>query len=251
MNLNLKSACAAAAMSLMLAGPASAAIVSTATETGLFISVVSRDNGAITGNLVIDLGINASDFFDGTVSSWMTSTAQSAAIADFASNAVGTVSFNIGGAELVTNSENWGFISTGAVTGPGLADFVAFNTGVQNTLQQVSFANQGDQFDADGVLAASLPADPGFHGSSNWNNNIGGAVNGSNEILLGQGGDLTLWSLSFAAQGFVETALNPVTSDLVTGKISVASSVVPVPAAVWLFGSALGLLGWVRSRISA
>ena len=30
--------------------------------------------------------------------------------------------------------------------------------------------------------------------------------------------------------------------------ISANSSVVPVPAAVWLFGSALGLLGWVRRR---
>jgi hypothetical protein len=29
------------------------------------------------------------------------------------------------------------------------------------------------------------------------------------------------------------------------------NTVVPVPAAVWLFGSALGLLGWIRSRASA
>jgi len=29
------------------------------------------------------------------------------------------------------------------------------------------------------------------------------------------------------------------------------STVVPVPAAVWLFGSALGLLGWIRSRARA
>ncbi|MGI9331159.1 MAG: hypothetical protein ACR2QB_10645, partial [Gammaproteobacteria bacterium] len=30
--------------------------------------------------------------------------------------------------------------------------------------------------------------------------------------------------------------------------ISADATVVPVPAAVWLFGSALGLLGWVRGR---
>jgi len=31
-------------------------------------------------------------------------------------------------------------------------------------------------------------------------------------------------------------------------KITVVASAVPVPAAVWLFGSALGLLGWARRR---
>jgi hypothetical protein len=32
---------------------------------------------------------------------------------------------------------------------------------------------------------------------------------------------------------------------------AVQGGVVPVPAAVWLFGSALGLLGWIRRRASA
>jgi hypothetical protein len=30
--------------------------------------------------------------------------------------------------------------------------------------------------------------------------------------------------------------------------VSIETQVVPVPAAVWLFGSALGLLGWIRRR---
>jgi len=33
--------------------------------------------------------------------------------------------------------------------------------------------------------------------------------------------------------------------------VQLTTAVVPVPAAVWLFGSALGLLGWIRSRVSA
>jgi hypothetical protein len=33
--------------------------------------------------------------------------------------------------------------------------------------------------------------------------------------------------------------------------ISLSSAVIPVPAAVWLFGSALGLLGWIRRRAIA
>ncbi|MDH3432179.1 MAG: VPLPA-CTERM sorting domain-containing protein, partial [Gammaproteobacteria bacterium] len=34
-------------------------------------------------------------------------------------------------------------------------------------------------------------------------------------------------------------------------KVNFTTAVVPVPAAVWLFGSALGLLGWIRSRARA
>jgi hypothetical protein len=33
-------------------------------------------------------------------------------------------------------------------------------------------------------------------------------------------------------------------------KITLSISEVPVPAAVWLFGSGLGLLGWMRRRRS-
>ena len=40
---------------------------------------------------------------------------------------------------------------------------------------------------------------------------------------------------------------NPDGTDL-TYQFTVQTSVIPVPAAVWLFGSALGLLGWMRRR---
>ena len=35
------------------------------------------------------------------------------------------------------------------------------------------------------------------------------------------------------------------------GGFSGTATVVPVPAAVWLFASALGLMGWIRRRATA
>lgn len=43
---------------------------------------------------------------------------------------------------------------------------------------------------------------------------------------------------------------NPNGTDLLY-EFSVETTLIPVPAAAWLFGSALGLLGWVRRRASA
>jgi hypothetical protein len=60
---------------------------------------------------------------------------------------------------------------------------------------------------------------------------------------IGTGFWLSLNSVQFHA-GFSEFATVDV-DDLVLG------AVVPVPAAVWLFGSGLGLLGWFRRRKTA
>ena len=35
---------------------------------------------------------------------------------------------------------------------------------------------------------------------------------------------------------------------LISGQVQARASVIPIPAAMWLFGSALGLLGWVKRR---
>jgi hypothetical protein len=44
----------------------------------------------------------------------------------------------------------------------------------------------------------------------------------------------------------LEATSNPPGSDI--DAVGAIQTVIPVPAAVWLFGSALGLLGWVRRR---
>ncbi len=55
--------------------------------------------------------------------------------------------------------------------------------------------------------------------------NSGGEITLSNGGIVSAGGSSSLWSGG-----------------------SISASPVPVPAAAWLFGSALGLLGWVRRR---
>ena len=42
-----------------------------------------------------------------------------------------------------------------------------------------------------------------------------------------------------------------VNTPIFTGVVGIDVNVVPVPAAIWLFGSAVGLLGWVRRRAAA
>ena len=66
------------------------------------------------------------------------------------------------------------------------------------------------------------------------------------EDLTNAGGVVEL-SLANLQSNYPPTDLY-VNSDTNFGPYTVSASVVPVPAAVWLFGSALGALGWLRRR---
>ncbi len=76
---------------------------------------------------------------------------------------------------------------------------------------------------------------------------------GYDDALLGY--DLsTSISASWALPQFVGVATVPLGTDQghllidFSHTLSFSASVVPVPAAVWLFGSAIGLLGWIRRK---
>jgi len=251
MNLNLKGVTAIAAIALLSTGTASAQLndgLDGSNATSVFISVVERDaTNAATRNLVIDTGLNAFQIWDGTAIGWNTTAAQATAIQGFLNSASGTVSFNLGAGLTLTNTEDYGIATTGTSQGPegGTSGaLAALNTGRTNIIAFVNNANLGSF--VDGVLEVPGAADPGFHGIGEWGNSFGGAIQPSNEILFGDTAPIQGWRLNFAAQGIVNEALALLNSDIETGALNIA--VIPVPAAVWLFGSALGLLGWVRRR---
>ena len=86
-----------------------------------------------------------------------------------------------------------------------------------------------------------------FHGAANPNQNAGVQVPidwtsnpdvGSAILNLGQEADLLagLWYINIHSSTFGG------------GEIRGQANVVPIPAAVYLFGSALGLLGWMRRK---
>ncbi len=256
MNLSLKSAPFVAAIAVLSlgTGSANAALIPGTDATfnsSVFISLAERSNtNAILRNLVIDTGSRALDVFAGTP--WSTTAAQEAEILAFVSSAAQTsrVVFNVGGSlnDQSSDTDRFGFLSTGNAAGPAVDGFAQLATGVQNTLQKIGNSNNGT-FNANGILLSTGPALPGFHGNQ-WGNNYGGALLPNNEVLLGAVNQIVGWRFDATTFEIGRFVLGPITSSSLTGDITFGT-VVPVPAAVWLFGSALGLIGVMRRRAAA
>lgn len=56
------------------------------------------------------------------------------------------------------------------------------------------------------------------------------------------------FDLNWAFEGDFYDGSAPLNDSVTFGSIEVTVTPIPVPAAVWLFGSALGLLGWMRRK---
>jgi hypothetical protein len=257
MTLESKGTLAAALAGVMLltAETADAALMNGFSDasfnTSVFISVVERNNtNQVVRNLVIDTGARAADVFAGNY--WSTTAAQEAQILAFLGSATGTVGFNVGGAlnDQSFATFNFGFLTSGVAAGPGPADYTALGTGVTN-IDTFIGNTAGGSFNVNGVLAANAAIDPGWHDLA-WRNDIGGAILPSNEIAFGQVSQILGWKTRDPDYEIVRAILGPLNSNPLTGDITFGvASVVPVPAAVWLFGSAVGLLGVVRRRRAA
>jgi hypothetical protein len=249
MNVSLKAAPVAVAMAVLAMGSANAALIpgtDPSSNSSVFISLAERNSlNQVVRNLVIDTGSRALDVFAGTP--WSTTAAQEADILAFVGSAATTsrIVFNVGGAltDGSFSTDLQGFLTTGNAAGPAVDDFSQLNAGVINTITKISNANNGT-FNANGVLTANTPSDPGFH-ANGWGDSYGGAIQPSNEVLLGAANQIIGWKTN-ANFEIIRAVLGPITSNLQTGDISFGAAVVPVPAAVWLLASAFGTLIGLR-----
>ena len=106
-------------------------------------------------------------------------------------------------------------------------------------LTEYTFTSSVNPSDAESILMGRNPS--GFNGSHYVNLFFDSA-------LTNQGGNVALRLNGYSREEFDETNYGGGVLDrfVVSGSVSA----VPVPAAAWLFGSGLGLLGWFRRRRS-
>ncbi len=264
MNLKLKTLVVAIAM--VAAGTAQAAIVTDGYAGGaglgsgtgdgeLFLSIL--DPG-VNQSLVLDLNLTVNQFRFNNASLINTFSVTDATLASFiaASPNQSLMRWNMGGLSNSGFGPNAGLVTThgnaGTIIDAGEAPFDdnALTSGM-GFIEQYANGNP-----TTAIVGSSTPAG---HMGGFWGNNIGGAITFNNEQI----GFASTQLMSFIALGQTDVSdlngapyvtafadgqwmVNPT-----SGTVSYVGQVsaVPVPAAVWLFGSGLlGLVGISRRR---
>jgi hypothetical protein len=155
-------------------------------------------------------------------------------------------------------------LTAGDVTGPDIDGFSTFSTDGFDFLIKGGLGDSGGNQYAAGSSSGNFHEPEAYIELSRTDNNpfalldldilqcggigtctIWGGINGGGSIsttdvnALGTGDWL---NLNYASISGTQTIYNLDVDNIVVG------AAVPVPAAVWLFGSALGALGWMRRR---
>ena len=260
--MSMKLKAVAAGVAMLVAGSANAAILSdVGTRNGsgeLFINVVF--NTPTPATIVLDTNVSANDLVSGAVTSWTSNAAQTAAVKNLLtlSSSLKDFSFDAGARQdNLSNLDQFGLFLTntdstltppGPATSPLANNFLGFGTRMKDWLFSV---NQVKTLTADGSLT------PVHSGVGDWTDGFQG-WNG-NGLTLGWNtttdttvdNSLSLYRYFYNPDASSATQLyGSINIDSATGVVSYnAVSAVPVPAAVWLFGSGLmGLVGVARRR---
>ena len=253
MKTKLKASVAAAI--LAISGSAQADIL-TGVDAELFLSIFHQKAGQEV-SMILDTGIRIEDVQAGTVTSWTSTAAQTAAISNFiAGRNISDLVFNGGGVQPSTTTyPDFGYALTSttpidlAALPTGNSGFTNINT---NMNQQIVSANNFG-FNADDYITGLVAGDGGYHDDLFlWSDNIGGQVGMSTEGRIDQ--TLEMSFVTFDTSAVFQPVISSLgffNIDTATGAASFSTgiSAVPVPAAVWLFGSGLmGLVGVARRR---
>ena len=259
--MSMKLKAVAAGVAMLVAGSANAAILNDSTMDGngeLFINVVF--NTPTPATIVLDTNVSANDLVSGAVTSWTSNAAQTTAVKDLLtlSSSLKDFSFDAGARQNNLNVlDQLGLFLTNTdstLTPPPSSQintFLGYSTKMSDWLFSV---NQVSTLTADGSL---VPVNSGVgdwtDGFQGWNGN-GNTINWNTTTDTTIDNSLSLYRYFYNPDGSAATQLyGAINIDSTTGVVSYnaasAVSAVPVPAAVWLFGSGLmGMVGVARRR---
>lgn len=251
----------AAAVAMAVSGGANAAILNGQQTQGqapgeLFVVVTDT---AAQKSFALDLGMTTTDFLaieaTGSLSYDLASYAE---YSHFMSTANPLV-YNIAGFDS-RNASLAGFFT--AAMGADVSGAAGQSSNfVQNAGQNIASHIAGLNGDAGTLtnftenfagLSDGANGDAGYGNASTWGSSMGGSVPFSTFVNVGE--DAMFYNMGVVVNGrSVMSTVNPFTSTWnldAAGQLSYGSvSAVPVPAAVWLFGSGLvGLVGVARRR---
>ena len=162
------------------------------------------------------------------------------------------LSLGVNAAQVTWTLSGYVFNDGGTANGTFVVDSITGVVSEVNIYTTVGTAFVGDVYDSIG--GAGEPVSPPYFGIALefYTDNFPGQTNESAFVLFLDNGFENATSGVFSLSSLEATcpSESPCSGsssylrDSVTGSISA----VPIPAAVWLFGSGLGLLGWMRKR---